>query len=78
MVTIDASVLVAAAVLDEVEHEPARRVLHALIASSTGVHLPTLAILELLAAIARRTGDFELCESCGSRASEDGYLAVIL
>ena len=70
MVTIDASVLVASAIPDEVEHEPARRVLHEVIASGTSVHLPTLAIVEVTAAIARRTGDVELAMAAGRRVLE--------
>ncbi len=70
MVTIDASVLVAAAVLDEVEHESARRVLHEVITSGTSVHLPTLAIVEVTAAIARRTGDVDLALAAGRRVLE--------
>ncbi len=70
MVTIDASVLVAAAVPDEVEHESARRVLHEVIESGTQINLPTLAIVEVTAAIARRTGDAELAMAAGRRVLE--------
>ena len=70
MVTIDASVLVAAAVPDEVEHESARRVLREVIESGTQINLPTLAIVEVTAAIARRTGDVELAMAAGRRVLE--------
>lgn len=70
MITIDASVLVAAAISDEVEHAPARRVLHEAIASGTAVHEPTLAIVEVTAAIARRTGDLALALAAGRRVLE--------
>ena len=70
MVTIDASVLVAAAVPDEGQHAAARQVLHEVIASGTTVHLPTLAIVEVTAAIARRTGDVGLAMAAGRRVLE--------
>ena len=56
MVTIDASVLVAADAADEVGHPTARAFLHEVVASGEAVHQPTLSVVEVTAAVARRTG----------------------
>lgn len=70
MVTIDASVLVAAALRDEPAHEAARAVVQQVIESGIAVHEPTLAIVEVTAAIARRTGDGALAFTAGRRLLE--------
>ena len=57
MFTIDASVLVAANTPDEVAHASARAFLQRALASGAAVHQPTLAVVEVTAGIARRTGD---------------------
>ena len=70
MVTIDASVLVAAALRDEPAHEAALAVVQRVIESGIAVHEPTLAIVEVTAAIARRTGDGALALAAGRRLLE--------
>ena len=65
MVTIDASVLVAAAVPGEPGREAARACLRRVIEAGLPVHEPTLAIVEVTAAIARRTGDGALALQAG-------------
>jgi predicted nucleic acid-binding protein len=57
MVTIDASVFVAADAADEVGHPVARALLERVVASGAAVHQPTLSVVEVTAAVARRTGD---------------------
>lgn len=57
MVTIDASVLVAADAGDEAAHASARAFLRRVLKSGVAVHQPSLAIVEVTAAVARRTGD---------------------
>jgi len=55
--TIDASVLVAANTVDEVPHAPARAFLQRVLASGAELHQPTLALVEVTAGVARKTGD---------------------
>ncbi len=62
MLTIDASVLVAAAVPDEPAHEVARDLIRAVGRSGGAVHEPTIAVVEVAAGIIRRTGDARLAE----------------
>jgi len=57
VVTIDASVLVAADTRDEAAHGSARAFLGRVLAAGVVVHQPNLAIVEVTAAVARRTGD---------------------
>jgi predicted nucleic acid-binding protein len=57
VVTIDASVLVAADAGDEVAHGSARAFLQGVLAAGVAVHQPSLTIVEVTAAVARRTGD---------------------
>jgi predicted nucleic acid-binding protein len=57
VVTIDASVLVAADTGDEAAHGSARAFLARVLAAGVTVHQPSLAIVEVTAAVARRTGD---------------------
>ncbi len=57
MVTIDASVFVAADADDEAGHPVARALLERVVASGEAVHQPTLSVVEVTAAVARRTGD---------------------
>ena len=65
MVTIDASVLVAADSADEEARELARAFLERVLESGSAVHQPTLAIVEVTAAIARRTGDAAHARAAG-------------
>jgi predicted nucleic acid-binding protein len=57
VVTIAASVLVAAGTGDEAAHASARAFLSRVLAAGVSVHQPSLAIVEITAAVARRTGD---------------------
>ncbi len=57
MFTIDASVFVAANAADEVAHAPSRAFLQRVLASGEALHQPTMALVEVTAGIARRTGD---------------------
>ncbi len=57
MLTIDASVLVAAGATDEGAHAPARAFLERVLTVGQAIHEPVLVIVEVTAGIARRTGD---------------------
>lgn len=57
MLTIDASVLVAAAIRDEPAHDAAADALRRVIGAGLEVHQPAIAVVEVTAAAARRTGD---------------------
>ena len=62
MLTIDASVLVAAAVPDEPAHEVVRSLLRAVGRDGMAIHEPAIAVVEVAAGIVRRTGDSSLAE----------------
>lgn len=62
MLTIDASVLVAAAVPDEPAHDLARTLLRAIGRAGMAIHEPAISIVEVAAGIVRRTGDVHLAE----------------
>ena len=70
MITLDASVLVAAASPDDPAGVDAAAVIDAAIQAGLTVHQPSLAFVEVAAAIARRTGDetsaFEAVEALGT------------
>jgi predicted nucleic acid-binding protein len=55
--TIDASVLVAAAMRDEPAHRASAEAMRLVAASGEPVHQPALTVVEVTAAAARRTGD---------------------
>jgi len=57
VLTIDASVLVAAAVPDEPAHLVVRSLLRAVGRAGMAIHEPTIAVVEVAAGIVRRTGD---------------------
>lgn len=57
MLTIDASVLVAAAIRDEPAHEAAADALRLVTGAGLAVHQPAIAVVEVTSAAARRTGD---------------------
>ncbi len=67
MVTIDASVLVAANAADDTAHAESLTFLQALVRSGTPIHQPTLTLVEISAAIARRTHDATLAREAGVR-----------
>ena len=66
MITIDASVLVAAASASDPARDDAFAFLAAVVASDVAIHQPTLTLVEVSAAIARRTGDDRLAGEIGS------------
>lgn len=57
MVTIDASVLVAAAIRDEPAHAASVQALRLAAELGLAIHQPAIAVVEVTAAAARRTGD---------------------
>jgi predicted nucleic acid-binding protein len=66
VVTIDASVLVAADTADESAHDDCAAFLRALIQDGIAVHQPSLSVVEITAAVARRTRDTALARDAGS------------
>lgn len=62
MLTIDASVLVAAAVADEPDHEVAAALLREAGRLGLTIHQPTVALVEVAAGIVRRTADVQLAQ----------------
>ena len=66
MITVDASVLVAAASLKDPSRTEAAAFLAAAVAADLAIHQPTLSLVEVSAAIARRTGDERLAGEMGS------------
>lgn len=62
MVTIDASVLVAAVLEDEAAHTEAEQVLDVIAGSGVAMHEPVIAIIEVVSAVVRRTGDRALAQ----------------
>ena len=69
MITIDASVLVAAVDLRDPAQPDAKAFVDAVTTLGDPVHEPTLVVVEVVAAIARRTGDVD--------AAMDGGTAVL-
>jgi predicted nucleic acid-binding protein len=66
MITIDASVLVAAGSPDDPAQADAAAFLVSAISAGVAVHQPTLALVEVSAAVARRTGDHDLAREAGA------------
>jgi predicted nucleic acid-binding protein len=62
VLTIDASVLVAAAIPDEPSHDVAHTLLRAIGRAGLPIHEPAIAVVEVAAGIARRTGELRLAE----------------
>lgn len=60
MITIDASVLVAAGAPDDPARTDAVAFLAAALAADVPIHQPTLTLVEVAAAVARRTGEADL------------------
>ena len=67
MVTIDASVLVAAGSPEDVANDESQRFLRAALGAGLVIHQPTLTLVEVAAAIARRTSDQALAREAGLR-----------
>ncbi len=68
MLTLDASVLVAAALRDEAAHAVSAETLRLITAAGLEVHLPAIALVEVTAAAARRTGDGAFARRVGQAA----------
>lgn len=66
MITLDASVLVAAGAPDDPARADASDAIDAAISTGLAIHQPTLAFVEVAAAIARRTGDEMLALEAGA------------
>ncbi len=66
MITIDASVLVAAGAPDDPARADAAACIAAALTDGLAIHQPTLALVEVGAAIARRTGDSALASEAGA------------
>lgn len=66
MITVDASVLVAAASRTDEARPDALAFLAAVAVADLPIHQPTLSLVEVAAAIARRTGDAELAQEAGA------------
>ena len=62
-ITIDASVLVAADLDDEEAHDDASAFLRAVVMDSLAIHQPSLTLVEVCAAVARRTSDAALARA---------------
>lgn len=67
MITIDASVLVAAGSPDDMASQQSVRFLRAALGAGLAVHQPTLTLVEVSASIARRTNDPALAREVGLR-----------
>ena len=67
MITIDASVLVAAGSPDDMASQQSVRFLRAALGAGLVVHQPTLTLVEVSASIARRTNDPALARDVGLR-----------
>ena len=67
MLTIDASVLVAAGSPDDVASDESLRFLRMALEAGLAIHQPTLSLVEVAASIARRSGDSVLAREAGLR-----------
>ena len=65
MLTIDASIWVAADAADEEAHDDCVAVLRDAVATGSVVHQPALSLVEVTAALARRTGDGAFARTVG-------------
>jgi len=65
LLTIDASVFVAAVLADEAAHGDSLRVLELIAGSGTTLHEPAIAVVEVVSAVVRRTGDRTLAQRTG-------------
>lgn len=76
MITIDASVWVAADTSDEAARDVSRALLRAVLEARLAVHQPALSLVEVTAAVARRTQDANLAREAGQRILEMPFLVV--
>lgn len=67
MITIHASVFVAAGAPDDTANDESLRFLRAALGAGLAVHQPTLTLVEVAASIARRTNDPALAREAGLR-----------
>jgi predicted nucleic acid-binding protein len=76
VLTIDASVLVAAVLEDEAAHPESSRLLRALARSGAILHEPVIAIIEIVSAVVRRTGDRDLAQTAARHLMANPALIV--
>ena len=76
MVTIDASVFVAADAADEAGRDSARAFLREVLSGGLAVHQPALCIVEVTSAVARRTNDPHIARNAALRLLELPGLVV--
>jgi len=76
VVTVDASVWVSADAADETARHLSRALLRAVLKARLVVHQPSLSIVEVTAAVARRTGDASLAREAGRRLLEMPALVI--
>lgn len=76
MLTIDASVLVAAMLDDERAHADSARFLRFHTLAGTQMHEPVVALVEIVAAVVRRTGDRDLARSAARHLLANPALIV--
>ena len=76
MLTIDASVLVAAVLVDEPAHADAAQVLRVIARSGTVLHEPVIAIIEIVSAVVRRTGDRALAQTAARHLMRNPAIVV--
>ena len=76
MLTIDASVLVAAVLVDEPAHADAAQVLRVIARNGTVLHEPVIAIIEIVSAVVRRTGDRDLAQTAARHLMRNPAIVV--
>ena len=76
MVTIDASVLVAAGSPGDPARDDSLRFLRAVLRAGIAIHQPTLTLVEVSASVARRSGDRRLAREAGLRLLQMPGLAL--
>ena len=76
MLTIDASVLVAAVLEDEAAHADSARLLRAHARAGTPLHEPVIALIEIVSAVVRRTGDRDLAQTAARHLMANPALVV--
>lgn len=76
MLTIDASVFVAAVLANEAAHADSLRLLRAQARAGTPLHEPVIAIIEIVSAVVRRTGDRDLAQTAARHLMANPALVI--
>jgi predicted nucleic acid-binding protein len=76
LVTIDASVLVAAGFLDDVANRECVRFLRSVLDADRVIHQPTLSLVEVVASVGRRTKDAVIAREAGLRLLQMPRLVI--